>query len=168
MIYPYYRFGFIYFWCPVKAVEEALMYRDFQFYDSRIVDYTRIGETLTLFCVYGIHEKWRTCFYRVKDLVGEDFLVGSVISFFGYEHPGCGYTLFFRNSSRTASVVTPEHWRRIQGWEGWHALINSILTACWKVRLFYFILRYYLTNCAPECIISWRSKKIFNTLLKTY
>ena len=55
------------------------MYRDFQFYDSRIVDYTRIGETLTLFCVYGIHEKWRTCFYRVKDLVGEDFLVGSVI-----------------------------------------------------------------------------------------
>ncbi len=36
------------------------MYRDFQFYDSRIVDYTRIGETLTLFCVYGIHEKWRT------------------------------------------------------------------------------------------------------------
>ncbi len=94
------------------------MYRDFQFYDSRIVDYTRIGETLTLFCVYGIHEKWRTCFYRVKDLVGEDFLVGSVISFFGYEHPGCGYTLFFRNSSRTASVVTPEHWRRIQGWEG--------------------------------------------------
>ena len=64
------------------------MYRDFQFYDSRIVDYTRIGETLTLFCVYGIHEKWRTCFYRVKDLVGEDFLVGSVISFFGYEHPG--------------------------------------------------------------------------------
>lgn len=49
------------------------MYRDFQFYDSRIVDYTRIGETLTL---------------------------------------------FFRNSSRTASVVTPEHWRRIQGWEG--------------------------------------------------
>lgn len=29
------------------------MYRDFQFYDSRIVDYTRIGETLTLFCVYG-------------------------------------------------------------------------------------------------------------------
>ena len=63
------------------------MYRDFQFYDSRIVDYTRIGETLTLFCVYGIHEKWRTCFYRVKDLVGEDFLVGSVISFFGYEHP---------------------------------------------------------------------------------
>ena len=71
------------------------MYRDFQFYDSRIVDYTRIGETLTLFCVYGIHEKWRTCFYRVKDLVGEDFLVGSVISFFGYEHPGSGYTLFF-------------------------------------------------------------------------
>jgi len=50
--------------------------------------------------------------------VGEDFLVGSVISFFGYEHPGSGYTLFFRNSSRTASVVTPEHWRRIQGWEG--------------------------------------------------
>ena len=92
------------------------MYRDFQFYDSRIVDYTRIGETLTLFCVYGIHEKWRTCFYRVKDLVGEDFLVGSVISFFGYEHPGSGYTLFFRNSSRTASVVTPEHWRRrVQG-----------------------------------------------------
>ena len=84
------------------------MYRDFQFYDSRIVDYTRIGETLTLFCVYGIHEKWRTCFYRVKDLVGEDFLVGSVISFFGYEHPGSGYTLFFRNSSRTASVVTGE------------------------------------------------------------
>ena len=71
MIYPYYRFGFIYFWCPVKAVEEALMYRDFQFYDSRIVDYTRIGETLTLFCVYGIHEKWRTCFYSVKDLVGQ-------------------------------------------------------------------------------------------------
>ena len=51
------------------------MHRDFQFYDSRIVDYTRIGETLTLFCVYGIHEKWRTCFYRVKDLVGEDYFI---------------------------------------------------------------------------------------------
>ena len=59
------------------------MYRDFQFYDSRIVDYTRIGETLTLFCVYGIHEKWRTCFYRVKDLVGEDFLVEALFHFSG-------------------------------------------------------------------------------------
>lgn len=132
---------------PVKAVEEALMYRDFQFYDSRIVDYTRIGETLTLFCVYGIHEKWRTCFYRVKDLVGEDFLVGSVISFFGYEHPGSGYTLFFRNSSRTASVVTPEHWRRIQGWEGWHA-VNYIVFLR-RAEKYAFFISY--------CAITWQT-----------
>ena len=94
------------------------MYRDFQFYDNRIVDYTHIGETLTLFCVYGINEKWRTCFYRVKALEGESTLIGSVISFLGYEHPGSGYTLFFRNSSSTASILTAEHWRRLQGWGG--------------------------------------------------
>ena len=94
------------------------MYRDFQFYGNRIVDYTRVGDTLTLFCVYGVNEKWRTCFYRVKALEGENVLIGGVISFFGYEHPGSGYTLFFRNSRETASVLTAEHWRRLQGWEG--------------------------------------------------
>ena len=93
------------------------MNRDFQFYDSRIVDYAHNGDTLTLFCVYGVNEKWRTCFYRVSSLVGEDNLIGSVISFFGYELPRSGYTLFFRNSHNTASVSTPDHWRRIPGWE---------------------------------------------------
>ena len=52
------------------------MYRDFQFYDSRIVDYTRIGETLTLFCVYGIHEKWRTCFYRASEIYKTKPIIG--------------------------------------------------------------------------------------------
>lgn len=93
------------------------MNRDFQFYDSRIVDYSHVGETLTLFCVYGINEKWRTCFYRVKALVGEDNLIGRTISFLGYETPRVGYTLYFRDSPATASVVTPEHWRRLPGWD---------------------------------------------------
>ncbi|MBP1580329.1 MAG: hypothetical protein J6B57_09615 [Oscillospiraceae bacterium] len=93
------------------------MNRDFQFYDSRIVDYCRSGDTLTLFCVYGVNEKWRTCFYRVKELDGEENLIGSVIAFLGYELPRIGYTLFFRNTEKTANIVTSDHWRRLQGWE---------------------------------------------------
>ena len=93
------------------------MNRDFQFYDNRIVSYSHVGETLTLFCLYGTNEKWRTCFYRVKALEGEELLRGGVISFLGYELPRIGYTLFFRNSTSTASIITSEHWRRIQGWE---------------------------------------------------
>lgn len=93
------------------------MKRDFQFFDNRIVDYKKAGDTLTLFCMYGMHEKWRTCFYNVSALLGEDKLIGSIISFLGYEVPRSGYTLFFRNSDGTAFISTPEHWQRLQGWE---------------------------------------------------
>lgn len=41
------------------------MQRDFQFYDNEIISYSHTGDTLILYCMYGFHEKWRTCFYNV-------------------------------------------------------------------------------------------------------
>lgn len=93
------------------------MHKDFQFFDNEIISFSRSGDTLTLYCMYGFHEKWRTCFYHVASVEGENNLVGSVIAFFGRDN-SCGtYTLFFRNNDSTAVVCTPDHWRRIQGWE---------------------------------------------------
>lgn len=93
------------------------MQRDFQFYDNEIISYSRNDDTLTLYCVYGFSEKWRTCFYHVSSLEGEDKLVGSVISFLGRETPDGDYTIYFRNTTSTAVVGTKEHWRRLSGWE---------------------------------------------------
>lgn len=70
------------------------MQRDFQFYDNEIISYSHTGDTLVLYCMYGFHEKWRTCFYNVASVKGEDNLVGSVIAFFGRETPEGDYTIF--------------------------------------------------------------------------
>jgi hypothetical protein len=93
------------------------MQRDFQFYDNEIISYSHTGDMLVLYCMYGFHEKWRTCFYNVASVKGEDNLVGSVIAFFGRETPEGDYTIFFRNNVNTAVVGTKDHWRRLSGWE---------------------------------------------------
>lgn len=92
------------------------MQRDFQFFDNEIINYTHDGDTLTLFCVYGINEKWRTCFYHVRELTGADNLIGGVISFFSRDNSAGCYTLFFRNSRKTTTITTSDHWLRLQGW----------------------------------------------------
>ncbi len=92
------------------------MQRDFQFYDNEIISYTHTGTTLTLYCIYGMHEKWRTCFYNVASLKGENNLIGGIIAFFGRDNSHASYTLFFRNDHDPAMVSTPDHWRRLPGW----------------------------------------------------
>lgn len=93
------------------------MNRDFQFYNNEIISYSHVGDTLTLYCMYGMHEKWRTCFYNVMSIYGEDNLIGSIIAFFSRDTAGSKYTLFFRNKQSTAVVNTTDHWHRLQGWE---------------------------------------------------
>ena len=93
------------------------MNRDFQLYDNEIISYSHSGDTLTLFCMFGNDEKWRTQFRHVRSVKGKDNLVGNRIAFFGRDTSRDTYTLFFQDSDDTAVVRTSDHWRRLPGWK---------------------------------------------------
>lgn len=93
------------------------MNRDFQLYNNEIISYSHNGDTLTLFCMFGNDEKWRTQFRHVRSVKGKDNLVGNRIAFFGRDISRDTYTLFFQDSNDTAVVRTSDHWHRLPGWK---------------------------------------------------